>query len=410
MTRFFYRAKKGPTDIVEDTIEAQSRDDAVEKISRLGFLPIKVEEEKAGPAVQAPKGPSAVFSPKGRVPSREVTVFSRQLASLIKSGVPILRSLNIIAEQSENPAFKKILAAVSSDVKEGKSFSSALLAWPAVFSPFYIAMVRSGEDSGTLKEALVRIAGYRQKQEELLSKIRAALAYPILMAVVGTGTVIFMFVFVMPKLMGIFANMGQELPLPTQVVIAISVFLKEKWLFLLMGLAVLFVLVSKTSTFKARRRFMSVLALHIPVLSKFLSHNEFSRFCRTLEVMIRSGIPILKAIGISIPILDNEIIKSELARSAQELEQGASFGKSLKRSPGLFPSFMISLITVGEESGKLDEALAEVADVYERECDETIRVMTSLLEPLMILVMGLIVGFIVMAMLLPIFQINMMAR
>ncbi len=406
MPKFIYKAKNGPTEIVEDSIEAQSYDEAVEKISRLGLLPVKVEKE-----AEVDKGAvaSGVSFFSGRVPSSEVTVFSRQLATLIKSGVPILRSLNIISQQSEYPAFRNILVKISSDVKEGKSFSAALEAWPSVFSPFYIAMVRSGEGSGTLQDALFRIAAYRKAQEEMFTRVRAAMAYPVLMALVGVGTIVFMFVFVLPKLMGIFSSLGQELPGPTKIVVGISHFLKNYWPHLLVSLAGISLLVAKTSTFRARRKIASVLVLRIPVLSQFVRKNEFAKFCRTLEVMIKSGIPILKALSISIPVLDNEVIKSELARCALDLEQGASFGRSLGASK-VFSPFMVSLVSVGEESGRLDEALAEVADTYERECDETMKVMTSLLEPAMILIMGLIVGFIVVAMLLPVFQINVIAR
>ncbi|MBI5872528.1 MAG: type II secretion system F family protein [Candidatus Omnitrophica bacterium] len=407
MPKYIYRAKKGPTEIVKDVIEAQSKDEAVEKISRLGLLPLNIEEESA--VAQKPGVSAPVSLSGGRVPSREVTIFSRQLSSLIKSGVPILRSLAIIAEQTEVAAFKAVLAKVATDVKEGQSFSRALEAWPSVFGAFYIAMVRSGEDSGTLQDTLLRIAAYRKAQEEMLARVRAAMAYPILMALVGVGTIVFMFMFVLPKLMVIFSSMGQELPVPTQIVVGISVFLKKYWIHVLAALAVVSFLISKTFSFKVRKKFMSVVALHIPVFSQFLRKNEFARFCRTLEVMIRSGIPILKALSISIPILDNEVIKTELGRCSRELEQGASFGRSLKASK-VFSTFMVSLVMVGEESGKLDEALAEVADTYESECDETIKVMTSLLEPAMILVMGLVVGFIVMAMLLPIFQIDVIAR
>jgi type II secretory pathway component PulF len=409
MPRFFYRAKKGPTEIIDDVIEAQSRDEAVEKISRLGYLPIKIQEEATALREKEAKSKAASVLYRGRVRSKDVTIFSRQLASLVKSGVPILRALNILSEQSESPAFRDVIAKISKDVKEGQSFSKSLESWPSAFSAFYVAMVRSGEDSGTLQETLLRIAAYRQKQEELMAKVKTAMAYPILMALVGAGTVIFMFVFVMPKLMAIFSTMGQELPIQTKIVIAISVFLTKKWPVLIVVIVALALLISKTSTFKARRRIMSAFVLRVPVFNRFLRFNEFARFSRTLEVMIKSGIPILRALAVSIPVLDNEIIKTELFKSAKDLEQGMSFGKSLAKSR-IFPTFMISLILVGEESGKLDESLGEIADAYEHECDEAMKVLTSLLEPMMILVMGLIVGFIVMAMLLPIFQINVMVR
>ncbi|HAJ57356.1 MAG TPA: hypothetical protein DCL35_06265 [Candidatus Omnitrophica bacterium] len=408
MPKYNYKAKKGPTEIIKDSIEAQNRDEAVEKISRAGLLPIKVEEE----AVSAQKKEASVslfpFG-SGRIPSREVTVFSRQLATLIRSGVPILRGLGIISRQTEFPAFRNVLARIADAVKEGKSFSGALEAWPSVFSPFYISMVRSGEGSGKLQDALLRIAAYRKSQEEMLTRVRAAMAYPVLMALVGAGTIVFMFIFVLPKLMGIFSSLGQELPGPTKVVVGISFFLKNYWPHLLAGCAIGSFLVARTSTFKVRKKLTSIFLLRVPVLNQFLRKNEFAKFCRTLEVMINSGIPILKALSISIPVLDNEVIKAELSRCANELEHGASFGRALGSSK-VFSPFMVSLIMVGEESGKLDEALAEVADTYERECDETIKVMTSLLEPAMILVMGLVIGFIVVAMLLPVFQMNVIAR
>lgn len=411
MPKFYYRAKKGPTEIIEDVIDAADSDEAVEKINRLGYLPVAIEEDALRKPSDQKTAPSKISSFAGvRVRPQEVTIFSRQLASLTKSGVPILRALSIIAEQSESPSFKKVLSSIGTDVKEGKSFSSSLEVWPSVFPSFYVAMVRSGENSGTLQEALLRIAFYRQKQEEMLSKVRAAMAYPLLMGLVGIGTVIFMFTFVLPKLTAIFSNMGEaSLPASTKIVIAASVFLKTKWPILVGVMAGLYILLVRSSNYKARKKLVSVLALHIPFFNRFYLYNELARFARTLEILIKSGIPILRAIDISIPILSNEIIKRDLKRSAVELEQGAAFGKSLKKSK-FFPPFMISLITVGEESGKLDEALAEIAEAYEHDCDEAVKVMTSLLEPAMILVMGLMIGFIVMAMLLPIFQINMMVK
>jgi general secretion pathway protein F len=298
---------------------------------------------------------------------------------------------------------------VSRDVKEGRAFSEALEAWPRVFGPFFIAMVRAGEGSGTLQEALVRVAAYRQKQETMVAHVRAALAYPVLMALVGIGTVVFMFVFVLPKLTTIFSTMGQTLPWPTQAVIAISRFLKTRGWVVGIAVAVFGVAAARTSSWKARRRFMSRFWLKVPVLGRFVLMTELSRFCRSLEVLIKSGIPILRALGISIPILSNEVIKTDLAQTAQDLEQGATLAASLRRSK-IFPTYMVSLIAVGEESGRLDDALGEVATAYEESCDEAVRVMTSLLEPLMILGMGLVVGFIVMAMLLPIFEMNSMVR
>ena len=404
MAIYKYRAKKGPLDIVESTIEASSEKEAVEKINSLGFIPVHIQE--CSNAVSGQEAPLET-RPSGKIKSRDITVFSRELATLLKSGVPILNAINIIREQSESSGLKNILKNIHDAVKDGATFSSVLAEYPNVFSPLFIAMIHTGEDSGALAEALLRIADYRSKQEEMLSRFRMALAYPVLMAIVGMGTIIFMFTFVMPRLMNIFVNLGQELPLPTRILISISNGLRHWWPWEILALFVL--IIRRQARQKAAKFFLSGVKIHLPLFGKLILKAELGRFSRTLELLIKSGIPILKAINVAIPVIDNEIIKEKLKDSYKDLEQGGSFGRSLKNSK-LFPLFISNLIIVGEESGKLSDALAEVANSYERDTDEAIKIMTNLLEPLMILVMGLIVGFIVVAMLLPIFEINVMAR
>ncbi len=402
MSLYRYKAKRGPQDIIEDLIEAASEKEAVEKINALGFVPMRVEEEisSSHPAVSSGKS-------FGKVKGRQITVFSRQLATLIRSGVPILRAIHIIMEQSENRTLKNILGDIHDNLKEGSTFSSSLAAHPDCFSSLYIAMIRAGEDTGALPGALLRITDYRMKQEEFMSRLRMALAYPILMAVVGAATIVFMLTFVIPRLTKLFLSMGQDLPLPTQILISISRALREAWVWFLF--AVILLIFIRQSKSGAGKLFLSRLKIRLPLFGKLILKANLSRFCRTLELLIKSGIPILKALDIASAVINNEILQEKLKTSTKELEQGGSFGRSLKTS-GLLPSFMTNLVMVGEESGKLSEALSEVADAYERETDEAVKIMTNLLEPLMILVMGLIIAFIVIAMLLPIFEINLMAR
>ncbi|MBN1872377.1 MAG: type II secretion system F family protein [Candidatus Omnitrophica bacterium] len=404
MPKYKYRAKKGPDEVFEGRLEADSQEEAIEKISQSGFLPIGIELMKT-----EAKDSSQVTVNKGRfrVKSREITIFSRQLASLLKAGVPILHAINIIQEQSENRDLKSVLTDVYNSVKEGSTLSSVMSKYPRVFPSLYIAMVRSGENSGSLPEVLLRIADYRAKEDEMISRFRMALAYPILMACVGIATVVFMLTFVMPRLMGIFSNIGKELPLPTQILIAISQGLREWWMWIILGVIAFAVVAKLQSSTKTGKVSLSIFSLHMPILGNFVLKSELSRFCRTMEMLIKNGIPILNALETSIPVLENEIIKNKLYTSYKDLEQGGSFGKSLKDAD-LFPLFMSNLVIVGEESGQLEDALGEIADCYERDTDEMMKVMSSLLEPLMILVMGLIVGFIVISMLLPIFQINLM--
>jgi len=403
MATYIYKAKKGPQDIVEGKIEAQSEEEAVDKISQSGYFPLHIELEKQPYAKSRPLPGKRL----GKIRAKEVTIFTRQLAILIRSGVPILTSLNIIFEQSNNPSLRMVLDTVHNAVKEGSTFSASLTQYPRVFSPLYVAMVQAGEGSGALPEVLLRIADHRAKEEEMLSHFRMALAYPILMAIVGIGTIVFMLTFVIPRLMRIFVSLGQALPLPTRILISISDYLRQWWLWV--GLLVVIIVVRQELKTNIGRVSFSIFKLRLPIFGKFILKTDLARFCRTLELLIKNGIPILKAIDIAVPVVTNDVVKSQLKLSYKALEQGGSFGQSIKDSK-LFPAFMSNLLIVGEESGKLTDALGEVASSYELDTDEAIKIMSSLLEPLMILVMGLIVGFIVVAMLLPIFEINVMAR
>lgn len=400
MPTFRYRAKRDSGKTVEGTIQAETRDDAVEKISRDGYFPVSVEDVSARPR----RSSSTAVS--GRIRSRDITTLSRQLSSLLRSGVPLLRGLGVISEQSENANFKGMLDDIAGEIREGASFSSALARYPRVFSSLYLAVVRAGESSGTMEEALSRVADYRRKQEEIASRVRMALVYPVFMTVVGAAATIFILVFVMPRLSGIFETLGQELPLPTKIVLAVSSGLRDYWPWILLFAAALILAARRHAA--AQRAIFDRLKLRLPVLGKFFLKVELARFSRTMEILIRSGIPILQAIKTASSVFGNEIIRAECSRTYEDLERGGSFGQSMKGSD-LFPPFMSSLVIVGEESGRLDESLAEVAGSYERDTDEAVTASTALLEPLMILVVGSVVGFMVMAMLLPIFEIDLMA-
>ncbi|MCK9594635.1 MAG: type II secretion system F family protein [Candidatus Omnitrophica bacterium] len=405
MPTYRYKAKNGPVEEVESSIEAQSEKEAIEKISRMGYVPIYIAQN-ADP-VQAQAG---FNRGKGQgVRSRDITIFTRQMASLLKAGVPILRALSIIAEQLDKSQFKTIIYNIYRSVKEGTCFSAILAGYPAVFSSFYVAMINTGENSGALPEILLRIADYREKQEEMVSRLRMALAYPVLMFFVGMGTVVFMLVFVFPRLMGVYANMGQSLPLPTRILISISDFSRHWGGWLILLAIILFFIVKQRLRSSAGKMAFSGLVLRLPVIGPLILKAELARFARTLELLLRSGLPILKAINITVPTLENEVVKGQLSQSHKSLEQGGSFCASLKHSR-IIPPFMINLISVGEESGRIDDSLREIAGAYEKDTEEALRVMNNLLEPVMILGMGLVVGFIVMAMLLPIFEMNTMLQ
>ena len=406
MPLYRYRAKETPQKLIEATLEAPTREDAIKRIEEMGYFPVKVEEVSAA----AEKQSRVIKKFRARLRSQEITIFSRQLATLIKSGVPILKSLGVIVEQASNIYFKNIISDIYNGLKEGQKLSHALSQYPTVFSSFYVAMVQAGEDSGNLEVILFRLADYRQLQEDIISKVKLALLYPVIMLTVGVGTIVFMLTFVMPRLMQIFQDIGQDLPLPTQILIATSEYLtSQKALILLILLLLLIVLVRHELRRKATKRLLSVLQLRLPIVGDLMLKKELARLSRTLELLIKSGIPILRAIELTAPIIDNETIKEKFLEGYRELKQGSSLGRTLKRFK-VFPAFMTNLIIIGEESGKLDLSLAELASSYEKDTDDGVKAFTTILEPIMILGMGLIVGFVVIGMLLPIFQINLIIR
>ena len=405
MAIYKYLAKNGPVDTAVGRIEAQSEKEAIEKLSQKGLVPLKIEPDTGVPSSAAGE-PAPVGS---RVGSRLITLFSRQLASLLKAGVPILRALSIISDQTEDRTLKQLLKDIRKEVEDGAAFSVVLARHPRIFPPLYIALIRAGEDSGQLPKVLMTISDYRMKQEELISRVRMAMVYPVMMAVVGVGTVIFMLAFVMPRLMRLYIDMGQALPLPTRILIAVSMFLKSWWLVVLVGAVALCVFAARYLATRPGRLVLGRAQLKIPLLRSFVVKAELALFSRTMQMLLQSGINILRAITLTLPVMGNEPLKNEMGKSYAELEQGGSFGRALRNSP-LIPSFMSNMLSVGEESGKLDNAFAELADAYERETDEVLKAAASLIEPVMILGMGLIVGFIVISMLLPIFELNTMVR
>ena len=401
MATYVYKAKKSTAETVTGKITAGSQEEAVELINQLGFLPVSVFPEEELPALRKRSLPR-------RIKQKELYLFSRQLANLLKSGVSILRALQIISEQTGNGYFRKVIMDIHREVKNGKSLSEGLAQFPKIFSSLYVTLVHAGEESGRLQQMLVNIAMYQRRQAEIFSKVRTALAYPVLMAFVGVATVYFVLTFVLPKMMGLFNSIGEQLPLPTLILIKISYFLSHWWPALLIGIGGLTALLRLWGLSHSGRSAWSRVALHLPLFGPVILRSELSRFARTLVLLLEGGVSIIKALEISIPSLRNEIIKDHLLRCKKTLTTGGSFGESMKKSNEI-PAMMGHLISVGEESGNLNEVLSEIADTYEQETNEQVKIMTTLLEPLMILLIGGVIGFIVFAMLLPIFQIDVLS-
>ncbi|MBU3759334.1 MAG: type II secretion system F family protein [Candidatus Omnitrophica bacterium] len=404
MKAYRYRAKKRPGEIVEGTLFAETQDDAVDQVNGMGLVPVEIREA----AAQTEEPLNRKKGRWRRTSSRDLLAFYRQMSKLTGSGVPLLQALFLAAQGHDNPAFIDLVGKLHKEIRQGQTFSSALALHPKTFSAFDVGMVQTGEAAGRLEEVLSSLADYREKQRLLASKVRGALAYPAVVFLMGLLTVGFMLSHVIPKFSAFFADLGQELPLITRGLIALSLWMERYGIWVLIGTAAIlsapFVLRKRTAW---RLRF-DAYVLAIPVAGKVLLKAEVARTARTLEMLIRSGIPVLKALRITVPVCSNLRLRQDVEVCRDLVEQGGTLSEGLRRS-SLFPAFARHFIGIGEESGRLEEALREIADWYEKDTEEAVKVMTSLLEPLMILIIGGTLGILIIAVLLPVFSMNTMA-
>lgn len=405
MPTFKYTAKKGPKDTVAGVLEASGRAEVLAYLATLGYTPVRIEEAD-GAIVSSVMALPALR--KGRVPVRHVNVFTRQFASLVRSQMPMLRALGIMAEQTTHPALRRVLEAVANEIKQGRTLSEALEQHPAVFSNLYINLVRSGEVGGMLDTVLDRLAAKAEQDEAMRSKIRAAMAYPLFVGVVGAGTVVFLLTFVMPKLLTLLSRY-ERLPLPTRLLLATTHALTQWWVWAFAAVAIFAVALLWKFKAPLLRTWIDSWNLRIPVVGPLLRQLELARFARSFSLLMEHGVSVLKAVDVALPVVRHQLIRRELSRVPEGLKQGRSLASCLRPLPTMTP-YVINTISVGEESGKVGEAFAEVANFYEREAEGLLHTAAALMEPAMVLGVGLIVGWIVIAILLPIFELSSIAR
>jgi general secretion pathway protein F len=405
MPTFAYKAKSGPDKVITGEIEAVSQAAAATRLEAVGHVPMWVKE--VAPVRTA--GRLAVA--KGRASARDVTVFTRQLAGLLRAGVPILRALDTIQRQSESPAFQSVMTDMASAVRDGKTLSEALRRYPALFPDLYINMVRSGESSGMLEEILLRLAEAREGDDELQSRIVAALAYPSLVLTMGALSVFVILAFFLPRIVHLFEGMGGlTLPWPTRIVLGTSAFFARYWAWLAALAVAAGFAARRTLATERGRLFVDGAVLHLPLVGRFARDTDIVRFARTLALLVRAGIPVERSLNLGANTLANRQLRSAVLTVAGEtVRQGATIASGFGRQ-GDIPAFVTNMVAVGEESGRLDEALNEVAAFYQRELERDLRLLSTLLEPLLILAVGAMVGFIIFAMLLPVFQIGQSIR
>lgn len=399
MPIYVYKAKLGPGKTREGELFAVSRAAALEQIAAQGMIPVSVGEKgetgNAGPGIRL----------KRRVRSRDVTIFTRQLSSLTKSGVPILSALSTTASQTDNPAFRKVLEIMESDIREGGMLSDALARFPDLFSGVYVNMVRAGESAGKLDIILQRLADAREKEDDVRRRVQSAMAYPALVITVGVLTVFLLLTFFMPRVISLFRNF-EDLPWPTRTLMAISSVFSGYWYWMVLLAVVLGFLYRRMASTEKGRFALDGAKLKMPMFGGFIMRHQMAMFSRTLSLLIQAGINIDRAMRLSAGALSNAVIRKQLQNAADEtVNQGTPFSAALQKVSSV-PPMVINMSAVGEKGGRLDEALAEVAGFYEAEIDQQTRIVMSLIEPVLILVVGGIVGFIVAAMLLPIFKLS----
>ena len=408
MPVYEYTALDGAGKNVHGIIDADSAVAARNKLRGSGIFPVQVKMTSSRPK-DVPSSSVTISNIFQRVRPGELSATTRQLSILLGAGVTLVASLDALIAQIANPLLKKIMAQVKESVNEGKSLAFSLSQHPKIFSQIYINMVRAGEASGSLDLVLDRLAEFSEHQDALRGRFKAALAYPVFMFFIGSIILFFLVTFIVPNITKIFSDMHQTLPLPSLILIGVSHFLKSFWWLVLLVLGGCALLIKKLIKTPRGNHIWDEIKLRTPVIGAIYMKMAMARFGRTLGSLLRSGVPPLTALQIVRNIVNNTLIAEVIDNAMEEIEAGASLATSLAQSRW-FPPIVIQMISVGEQSGELENMLDKVAEVYERETESKIMAMTSMLEPVMILVMGVVVGFIVISILLPIFEMNQMIR
>ena len=385
-------------------IDADSARAARQKLRADGIYPTRLEETHAEEISERPSRLQFKF-PLKRVQRAELVSTTRQLATLLSAGLPLVSALSGVLEQTKRPALRKVLSQVRERVKEGMSLANALMEHPAVFPSVYTAMVNAGETSGTLELVVERLADFGEQQLALQRKIRSTLAYPLLMLIVGVGVVVFLMTYVIPRVTQIFVDMKQELPLPTTILIGVSELFQTYWpVALLAIIGCFFAARYYVKTDAGRRRYDRML-LNLPVVGTIVEKVALTRITRTLGTLLHNGVPLLSAMEIVKSLVGNVVLRKALEEARQEISEGASITAPLARG-GVFPPGVIQMISVGEQSGNLEGMLFKVAETFDSEVETSVTTFTSLLGPIMILFLAFFVGFVVLAVLLPIFEMS----
>jgi type IV pilus assembly protein PilC len=404
MPNFAYKAKTSAGLVMQGLIDAEEQKAAVDKLRAQKMVVLEISEKTESILDKL----KALTKSKGKVTSKDLVLFSRQLSTLVSAGVPIVQSLGILEAQAENPAFKEVLGAVKSDIEAGLSISDALKKHPDAFPELYTSMVRAGELGGILDTILERLTVYLESSEALKAKVKSAMMYPAIVLSICALVTVFLLVFVIPTFKHIFESFGAELPMPTQVLINISDAMRTHWYILVFIPPAFYKAFERFYKTPKGHKLVDGKILEAPIFGVILKKVAVARFTRTLGTLIKSGVPIMQALETVAATAGNVVIAEAVLATRESIREGGHLSDPLKKS-GVFPNMVTSMISVGEETGALDVMLSKIADFYDQEVDTAVKGLTSLIEPIVICVMGIVIGSIVIAMFMPMFELGDLA-
>lgn len=404
MPQFAYKARGMGGNVLEAVIDAPDQRTAMERLRAQKMIVLEINE--AAPGLLDALKKYNPLAPK--VTSNDIVLFSRQMSTLVSAGVALVSGLNILSEQMENPAFKTVVIKVKEDIEAGLSIADALKKHPNAFSDLYVAMIKAGEVGGILDVILERLSTYLEAAEDLRHKVKGAMMYPMVVCTIAGAVTVFLLVGVIPTFKEIFAGFGAELPLPTRIVIGISEFIQTKWwLIILVAVGGGYGGAQFVKTENGKRLF-DTNALKLPLFGPLLRKVAVAKFTRTLGTLVKSGVPILQAMETVAQTSGNKVIEKAIMDAREAVREGERIAEPLKKS-GVFPPMVVQMIAVGEETGNLDTMLAKIADFYDQEVDVAVKGLTSMIEPIVIVIMGVVIGGIVIAMFIPMFELGQLA-
>lgn len=417
MPQFSYKARRRSGELVQGVLEVTDRGAALMQIERLGLFPVAVDAAKGG-AVAGAKTPGAkrdfsallpqsvqTYMKRQRRPKlQELATFTQQLANLLQSGMPLTVALNSMTHLQSKGIPAEVTTALKQEVMEGRSLSEAMAKQPVIFSDLYVNLVKAGEQSGALVEVLRRMATHFQQFAEVQGKVTTAMIYPAMVCLVGVGLILFFIYFMLPKFIDMFKDFDVALPLPTRILIGISQVFTGYWWLVILVMVVAGVIFKRFQGTEEGKRRIDQVKMRLPVIGKVVRTNLFAQFARTLATLLENGVPVLNALKITEQVIPNRLLKDAIAKTREAVTDGKTIAQPLAQSK-LFPQLMIDLVKIGEETGNVPGALTNLADTYEGELQISLRIMMNLIEPVLIVIMALGVGFLLLSVMLPMFKL-----